>query len=122
MSIVRAVARPHARGSRLDVYTELFVYVGASRRSCQFFIYVGAPLGPDLGVVQSPYYIYYSADKGLDQTAGMCMLIRVFFAHIYAFLHSTSVFRLISHSDKRGTCNDRDNMWTSIALLEDSGW
>ena len=28
----RAVARPHAQGSRLDVHTELFVYVGASRR------------------------------------------------------------------------------------------
>ena len=26
----------HTRGSRLDVHTELFVYVGASRRSCQF--------------------------------------------------------------------------------------
>ena len=28
----RADARPHARGGRLDVHTELFVYVGASRR------------------------------------------------------------------------------------------
>ena len=26
---------PHARGSRLDVHTELFVYVGASRRECR---------------------------------------------------------------------------------------
>ena len=43
-------ARPHARGSRLDVHTELFVYVGASRRICQLFVYVGALLGPDLGV------------------------------------------------------------------------
>ena len=58
---------PHARGSRLDVHTDLYVYVGASRRSCQFFISVGAPLGPDLGggggggggVVHCPYYIYY---------------------------------------------------------------
>ena len=32
----RAEARPHARGTRLDVHTELFVYVGA-------------PLEPDLG-------------------------------------------------------------------------
>ena len=55
----RAEARPHARGSRLDVHTELFVYVGASRRSCQFFISVGAPLGLDLGGGPDPHYYYY---------------------------------------------------------------
>ena len=49
----RAEARPHARGSR-DAHTELFGYVGASRRSCQFFISVGAPLGPDLGGGPNP--------------------------------------------------------------------
>ena len=37
--------QPHARGSRLDVHTELFVYVGASRHSCQFFINAEAPWG-----------------------------------------------------------------------------
>ena len=82
-----AEVRPHARGSRLVVYTELFVYVGESRRSCQIFISVGAPLGPDLGggpelptatrerlwgwtrgpeplfqVVQNPYSLYYLAN------------------------------------------------------------
>ena len=53
-------ARPHARGSHLEVHTELFVYVGASRRSCQLFVYVGALLGPDLGVAQNPHSLYYS--------------------------------------------------------------
>ena len=32
----RADARPHARGGRLDVHTELFVYAGASRRRYEF--------------------------------------------------------------------------------------
>ena len=43
----RAGARPHARGSRLDVHTELFVYVGASRRSCRFL----SPWEPLLGPI-----------------------------------------------------------------------
>ena len=55
----RAEAQLHARGSRLDVHTELFVYVVASRRSCQLFVYVGALLGPDLGVAHEPHSVYY---------------------------------------------------------------
>ena len=51
----RAEALPHARGSRLDVHTELFVYVGASRRSCQFL----SPWEPPLGGGPDPYYVYY---------------------------------------------------------------
>ena len=45
MSIVRAVARPHARGSRLDVHTELFVYVRASRRTYRIVCVRGSPVG-----------------------------------------------------------------------------
>ena len=54
-----AEAPSHARGSRLDVHTELFVYVGESRHSCYFFISVGASLGADLGGGPVSYYIYY---------------------------------------------------------------
>ena len=44
-----AEARPHNRGSRLDVHIELFVYVGESRRtcSCQFL----SPWGPLWGPI-----------------------------------------------------------------------
>ena len=41
----RAEARPHARGSRLDVHTELFVYAGASRRTYRIVYLRGSPFG-----------------------------------------------------------------------------
>ena len=41
----RAEARPHARGSRLDVHTELFGYVGASRRTYRIVCLRGSPFG-----------------------------------------------------------------------------
>ena len=41
----RAEALPHARGSRLDVHTELFVYVGASRRTYRSVCLRGSPFG-----------------------------------------------------------------------------
>ena len=41
----RAEARPHAQGSRLDVHTELFVYLGVSRRTYRIVCLCGSPFG-----------------------------------------------------------------------------
>ena len=77
-----AEARPHARGSRLDVHTELAIVclrgsVLTYIQNWQLFVYVGAPLGSDLGggpeppatawgpprsdreVIQNPHSLYY---------------------------------------------------------------
>ena len=64
-----AEVQPHARGSRLYVHTELFVYVGASRHSCQFFISVGAPLGPDLGGGPEPTLCIVVPPKMVAETS-----------------------------------------------------
>ena len=52
--------QPHAWGSRLDVHTELFVYVGASRRAYRIVCLRGSPFGAQTDVVQHPYSLYYS--------------------------------------------------------------
>ena len=41
----RSEARPHAQGSRLDVHTESFGYVGASRRTYRTVCQHGSPFG-----------------------------------------------------------------------------
>ena len=59
---------PQAHGSRLDVHTELFVYVGVSRRSCQLFVYVGAPFGSNLGGGPEPllYILLFKLDNAVN--------------------------------------------------------
>ena len=50
----RAEAQPHARGSRLDVHTELFGYVGAPRRTYRIVCLRGSPFGAEKNKVHSP--------------------------------------------------------------------
>ena len=55
----RAEARPHARGSRLDVHTELTIVclrgsVPTYIQNWQLFVYAGAPLGSDIAGMLAP--------------------------------------------------------------------
>ena len=58
----RAEARPHARGSCLDVHTELAIVclrgsVSTYIQNWQLFVYVGAPLGSDIAGMLAPLAI-----------------------------------------------------------------
>ena len=41
-------------------------------QNCQLFVYVGALLGPDLGVAQNPHYYYYSRRCHLKNARPQC--------------------------------------------------
>ena len=51
----RAEARPHARGSRLDVHTELFGYMGASGRTYRIVCLSGNPFGAQKVMHSAPH-------------------------------------------------------------------